>query len=177
MKRLPLLSSINQITKFLKTNKESGLKIEIISKKNKYECINEILWNIKFRSLSKTNKHTVFKFLNFFTTYSVSHLKRLSRKWRNGTLKYNSSKNRNKFSRKYFATDIALLIKTDVAHGCLNGKTTKNILEREYNIFKKAEYANIVNISVGHIYNIRNNNRQYGSSVAMYFQKTKKETV
>jgi len=174
MKRLPLLSSINQIKNFLKTNKESGLKIEIISKKNKYECINEIFWNIKFRGLSKTDKHIVFKFLNFFTAYSVSHLKKLSRKWRNGTLKYNSSRNRNKFSRKYFATDIALLIKTDTAHGCLNGKTTKRILEREYNIFKKAEYANIVNISVGHIYNIRNNNRQYGSSAAMYFQKTKK---
>ena len=174
MKRLPLLSSINQIEKFLKTNKESGLKIEIISKKNKYECVNEIFWNIKFRSLSKTDKHTVFKFLNFFTAYSISHLKRLSRKWRNGTLRYNASRNRNKFSRKYFATDIALLIKTDIAHGCLNGKTTKKILEREYNIFKKAEYANLINISVGHIYNIRNNNRQYGSSDAMYFQKTKK---
>ncbi len=56
MKRLPLLSSINQIEKFLKTNKESGLKIEIISKKNKYEYVNEIFWNIKFRSLSKTDK-------------------------------------------------------------------------------------------------------------------------
>ena len=174
MKRLPLFSSIDQIKEFLKTNKSTGLKIEIISKRDKYECINEIFWNVKFRGLSKTDRHTVFKFLNFFTAYSVSHLKRLSSKWRNGTLKYNPGRNRNKFSRKYFPTDIALLIKTDAAHSCLNGKATKKILEREYNVFKKAEYANIANISTGHIYNIRNNNRQYATSEAMYFKKTKK---
>ena len=174
MKRLPLFSSINQIKEFLKTNKSSGLKIEIISKKDKYECINEILWNVKFRKLSKTDRHAVFKVLKFFTNYSISHLKRLSSKWRNGTLKYNPSRNRNKFSRKYFPTDIALLVKTDIAQGRLNGKATKKILEREYNLFKHAEYANIANISVGHIYNIRNNNRQYNSSAAIYFKKTKK---
>lgn len=174
MKRLPLFSSINQIKEFLKTNKSSGLKIEIISKKDKYECINEILWNVKFRKLSKTDRHAVFKVLKFFTNYSISHLKRLSSKWRNGTLKYNPNRNRNKFSRKYFPTDIALLVKTDIAQGRLNGKATKKILEREYNLFKHAEYANIANISVGHIYNIRNNNRQYNSSAAIYFKKTKK---
>lgn len=174
MKRLPLFGSINQIKEFLKTNKSSSLKIEIISKKDKYECINQTLWDVKFRRLSKTDKHTVFKFLKFFTAYSISHLKRLSSKWRNGTLKYNPARNRNKFSRKYFPPDIALLIKTDAVHGCLNGKATKKILEREYNLFKKAEYANIANISVGHIYNIRNKNQQYGSSEAMYFKKTQK---
>ena len=177
MKRLPLFGSINQIKEFLKTNKNSGLKIEIISNKNKYECINQVLWNVKFRSLSKTDRHTVFKFLNFFTAYSISHLKRLSSKWRNGTLKYNPNRNRNKFSRKYYATDIDLLIKTDIAHHCLNGKATKTILEREYKTFKNAKYANIANISVGHIYNIRNRNRRYGSSDAMYFKKTKRIDV
>ena len=173
MKRLPLFNSIDQISKFLKANKNSGLKIEIISKKNKYLCINEILWNIRFRKLSLYEKHIVFKLLKFFTGYSLSHLKRLSSKWRNGTLKYNISRNRNKFSRKYFSTDIKLLIDTDIAHCCLSGEATKRILKREFKVFKNADYANISNISVGHIYNIRNNNRQYDSSNAMFFKRTK----
>ena len=177
MKRLPLFSSINQIKEFLKTNKNSGLKIEIISVKDKYRCISEVLWNVRFRRLSKTDKHIVLKFLNFFTNYSISHLKRLANKWRNGALSYNPSRKRNKFSKKYYPVDIALLIKTDIAHGCLNGKSTKKILQREYELFSKAEYANISNISVGHIYNIRNNNQQYNSSGAMYFKKTKKHNV
>ena len=173
MKRLPLFNSIDQISKFLKANKNSGLKVEIISKKNKYLCINEILWNIRFRKLSLYEKHIVFKLLKFFTGYSLSHLKRLSSKWRNGTLKYNISRNRNKFSRKYFSTDIKLLIDTDIAHCCLSGEATKRILKREFKVFKNTDYANISNISVGHIYNIRNNNRQYDSSKAMFFKRTK----
>lgn len=177
MKRLPLFGSINQIEEFLKTNSLSGLKIEIISKKEKYECINEVLWNLRFRKLSKTDKHIVFKFLKFFTGYSISHIKRLAVKWRGGTLKYNSSKNRHTFSKKYYPHDIDLLIKTDEAHHCLNGRATKAILEREFIVFKKADYANISNISVGHIYNIRNKNNRYQASDAMYFQKTKKSSV
>ena len=173
MKSLPLFGSIHQIEEFLNTNKKSGLKFEIISTKHKYEFISQTLWDVKYRMLAKTKKHIVLKYLKYFTKYSKSHLKRLANKWRSGTLAYNPSKNRNKFSRKYFPTDIALLIKTDIAHGCLNGKTTKKILEREYRLFKKAEYAKISNISVGHIYNIRNSNRQYSSSNAMYFKGTK----
>jgi len=173
MKCLPLFNSIDQISKFLKANKNSGLKVEIISKKDKYLSINEILWNIRFRKLSLYEKHIVFKLLKFFTGYSLSHLKRLASKWRNGTLKYNSSIKRNKFSRKYFSTDIDLLIDTDIAHCCLSGEATKRILKREFKVFKNTDYANILNISVGHIYNIRNNNRQYDSSNAMFFKRTK----
>jgi hypothetical protein len=177
MKRLPLFGSINQIEDFLNTNRSTGLKMEIISARHKYEFINQVLWDVKYRRLSRSEKHTVFKYLKYLTGYSKSHLKRLADKWRNGTLRYNPSRNRNKFGKKYYPTDIALLIKTDAAHECLNGKATKKILEREYNLFGKAEYAKISKISVGHIYNIRNRNRQYGSSDAMYFKKTKKADV
>ena len=174
MKRAPLFSSIGQMEEYLKTGKETGLKVEIISTKNKYEFINNTLWEIKYRLRSKKEKHVVLQYLNFFTGYSKSHLKRLANKWRNGTLKYNPSRNRNRFSQKYFPTDIGLLIETDSVHECLNGNATKAILEREYALFKKTDYGKISDISTGHIYNIRNKNRQYSSSDAMYFQKTKK---
>jgi capsule polysaccharide modification protein KpsS len=132
MKRLPLFNNIDKISKFLKANKKIGLKVEIISKKDKYLSINEILWNIRFRRLSLYKKHIIFKLLRFFTGYSLSHLKRLAYKWRNGTLKYNPSIKRNKFSRKYFSTDIKLLIDTDIVHHCLSGEATKRILRREF---------------------------------------------
>jgi hypothetical protein len=173
MKRTPLFTSIRQMEEYLKTSKSTGLKVEIISTKNKYEFISNTLWDVKYRLRSKGEKHTILKYLNFFTNYSKSHLKRLANKWRSGTLKYNPGRNRNKFNKIYFPRDIALLIETDIVHGVLSGRATKQILEREYKIFGHADYANISNISVGHIYNIRNNNNQYVSSEAMYFQKTK----
>lgn len=172
MKRLPLFGSIDQIRNFLNTNKNSGLRIEIISVKDKYRCIGELLWNIHFRKLNKTDRHVVFRLLNFFTGYSLSHIKRLAKRWRNGTLVFNPSKDRHKFSRIYFPSDIALLIKTDVAHHCLSGETTKEILKREFEVFKRADYANLARISASHIYNIRNRNRQYNSSEAKFFKRT-----
>jgi len=172
MKRLPLFGSIDQIREFLNTNKNSGLKIEIISTRDKYQCVSEMLWNIRFRRLSKTDRHIVFKLLNFFTGYSLSHAKRLAKKWRGGTLAFNPSRQRHKFSRKYYPADIALLIETDTAHSCLSGEATGEILKREFKIFKRADYANISHISASHIYNIRNRNRQYNSSQAKFFKRT-----
>ena len=174
MKSSPLFGSIDQIEEFLNTNKGCGFKFEIKSNLDKYNFISQALWDAKYRILSKGEKHSVLKYLKYFTGYSKGHLKKLANKWRSGTLTYNPNRNRHKFSKKYHPTDIALLIKTDVEHGCLNAKATKKILEREYFVFKNASYANIVNISTGHIYNIRNNTRQYNSSDAMFFIGTKK---
>ncbi|MEA3450149.1 MAG: hypothetical protein U9Q85_04235 [Patescibacteria group bacterium] len=139
MKRTPLFTSIKQMEDYLKTSQKSGLKVKIISKKDKYEFINQTLWDGRYRSRSKKEKHVILKYLKFFTDYSKGHLKKLANKWRNGTLKYNLNRNRHKFGRKYFSTDIALLIETDKNHGCLSGKATKSILEREFKIFKKTD--------------------------------------
>lgn len=172
MKRFPLISSISQIEIFLKTNKELGLKLEIHSTKDKYEFIKSALLKFRYNTLSKKEKHLVLKYLKFFTNYSKSHLKRTVKKWKKGILFYNPIRKRNKFSFKYFPDDIALLIKTDVLHDCLSGEATKRILTREFEKFKKIEYGNISHISASHIYNIRNNNRQYNSSEARFFKRT-----
>lgn len=173
MKRLPLFGSIDQITEFLNTNKNSGLKIEIVSAKDKYQCVSEMLWNIKFRRLGKTDRHTVFKLIRFFTGYSISHAKRLAIRWRRGALSFNPSRIRHKFSRRYFPSDIALLIKTDAAHNCLSGEATRVILKREFEVFHQADYASISRVSASHIYNLRNHSQQYNSSEAKFFTRTK----
>lgn len=169
MKHLPL-NSISQIDNFLKSN--SDLEMEIISVKEKYEFIKIVLLKIKYRKLSKKEKKVVLKYLKHFTNYSKSHLKKIIRKWKEGLLYFNPSRKRNKFHSVYVPKDIALLIKTDIAHNCLNGKATKEILKREYEVFKDQEYQNISKISVSHLYNLRNRNRQYQSSKAMNFRKT-----
>ena len=177
MKRLPLFGSIAQIEKFLNTNKSTGFKFEIISTKNKYEFINGTLWHVRYHRLSRKEKHSVLKYLNFFTRYSISHLKRLAYKWRNGTLAYNPIRKRNKFAKKYFPSDIALLIETDVVHDCLSGEATRRILKREFEKFNRIEYGNISHISSAHIYNVRNKNLQYSSSPAKFLKRTQATQV
>lgn len=106
---------------------------------------------------------------------SRAQLKRLvTKKRKTGTIIFDRSK-KNSFTRKYDARDIALLVKTDNAHGRLSGQAAKTILEREYNVFKKAEYRNIAGISVSHLYNLREK-RQYQSH-SLTVKKTQSNKV
>lgn len=177
MKNAPLITSIEQCEKFLKTNKDLGVKYEILSVKGKYEFIKKVKWSIKYVNLNLADKCLVLSYLKLFTGYSKSHLKRLMKKAVKGRLSYNPGRKRNKFRKKYFPSDIALLIETDCNHQCLSGEATKRILLREYETFEKNDYATISQISVAHIYNIRNNNLQYNSSDAKFFKRTKASEV
>ena len=172
MKHLPLFGSIDQIQKFLYANKSLGVKYEIPTVRDKYELIKTVLAGIGYNYLDKKDKRVIFGYLKFMTGYSKGQLKRLIWKWRHGKLFYNPSRQRNKFARKYFPSDIALLIETDVAHECLSGEATKVILKREYEVFKRVAFGNLANISPAHIYNLRNKNRQYNSSQAKFFKRT-----
>ena len=176
MKHLPT-NNIEDIDEYLKSNKDLGISLVIEKAKDKYKFIKNLLKNIKYKKLDKKEKGIVFKYISFFTKYSSSHIKRLISKWKNKKLFYSSNRIRNKFPLIYKPEDITLLIQTDVAHERLNGKATKEILHREFHIFKKKEYETISKISISHIYNIRNNNLQYGSSNAKKFKKTKATQV
>jgi len=176
MKHL-LISSISQIEKYLKSNKENEVKLEITTRKEKYKFIRGVLSRLKYNSLLNENKKIVWTFIKFFTNYSTSHIKRLIRKWRNGTLYYSTTRKRSCFPLKYFPVDIALLIETDIAHECLSGQAARTILQREYLVFKNEKYKNISKICASHIYNIRNDNLQYTSSKAMTFKRTKSVQV
>lgn len=172
MKHL-LLGSIDQIEKFLNTNKEQGVQLEISSVKDKYDFIRRVIFKFHYVKLDKGDKNIILKYLKYFTHYSKSHLKRCTKKSRDGKLFYNPTRKRNRFSKKYFASDVALLIETDIAHDCLSGEATRRILWREYNKFNKIEYGNISQISSSHIYNLRNKNLQYNSSPAKFLTRTK----
>jgi len=172
VKHLPLFGSICQIEDFLNANKRLGVKYEIPSVREKYEFIKNVLWAIGYNGLSRSDKHIVFCYIACLANYSNSQIKRLVKKWRQGKLFYNPTKQRNKFARKYFPSDIALLIQTDVLHDCISGEATSVILKREFNFFGRTEYGNISNISVPHIYNIRNKNVQYNSSEAKFHKRT-----
>jgi transposase InsO family protein len=172
MKHLPL-TSISQLEIFLKGSFEQGVRMEICSVKDKYSFIKTVLLKSGYNRLERREKIIVLKYLRFLTGYSKSHIKQCVKKFRRGKLFYNPIRKRNKFSVKYFADDIALLIETDYVHDHLSGEATKRIFKREYEKFKKIEYGNISGISVSHIYNIRKNNRQYNSSKAKYYSRTK----
>ena len=174
MKHLPT-GSICQMEEFLKSNNE--IAMEITEDKAKYEFVKSVLNESHYRKLKRAEKRIVQRYLKFLTGYSKGHIKTLISSWKKGLLYFNPVRKKNKFPVKYFASDIARLIETDVAHRCLNGKTTKGIMRREFLVFGKVKYENISHISVSHLYNIRKTNLQYGSSEALLFRHTQTTPV
>lgn len=136
-----LLNSINEMS------------LEKLPKKEIYDSLRELLLGLKYRKLKKKDKQVVLKFIKKITQYSDRQIKRLIKKYKDGTLYWNQIKPNP--SARYTRQDIELLHKVDQAHKKLSGTTIKKIIEREVNVFDKEEYTNLANISVPHIYNLR----------------------
>ena len=167
------ICSLNQIKEFLKLDK--SFDFEISNKSKKYFWVENVLTKFRYHSFKKKKERTIVRqYIRKVAGLSNSQLDRLIKRHKQvGKLipNYHSLK-RKKFKIKYWSKDIAQLIETDVNHKCLSGQAAKEILKREFKVFHKKQYENISKISVSHIYNIRNNNRQYNSSDARFFKKT-----
>lgn len=169
------VGSLEQIKEFLKI--DSAFKFEEGSKKEKYKWIADVLTKFRYHRLKKKQKKdrgVIRGYIQKVTNLSPAQITRLIKKHHKiGILNPNYADLKiNGFQRFYSSSDIELLIETDIAHHCLNGRATKEILNREYEIFKNTAYEKISRISVSHIYNFRSNNRQYGSSQAIIYKPT-----
>lgn len=165
--------SISQIKEFIKVSKD--IEFKGAKKKEKYEWIENILARFKYFSLKKKDKNIVKNYLIQMTGYSDAQTTRLIKKKRKFGRVFFDKTSRHKFPKIYTSSDVALLSKTDEAHNRLSGPATKRIFQREYSIFKKLEFERLNNISVAHIYNLRDT-RQYCSN-ARFFVKTKPTKV
>ncbi len=157
--------------KFLMGNEQ--VDFEVASREDRYAFISDTLVRTKYKTLRKKDKGTVKMFLEKVTGYEDRHAKRLIKRWKKHGLRYAKRKSVGASVCVYKPKDIDLLIKTDILHRTPNGLSVKALLMREAVTFGNSRYQTIANISVSHIYNLRKNNRQYLSSDAMSYTKTK----
>lgn len=150
--------SIAQLKEFSKLN--PGISFAAVNKKERNEWIENVLLKFRYFKLKKKHRHVVKGYVIKMTGLSNSQLKKLIAKKKITGKIFSSSTKRNTFPKKYWPEDIARLLETDNAHSRLSGPATKKILTREYEIFRHKNYQNISQISVAHIYNLRET-RQY----------------
>jgi len=170
------LVTLEQLREFLKLSHE-GLEFQAVSRKEKYLWLENTLTKFGYFSLAKKDKSAVKKYIKKMTGLSKSQTKKLiAKKRKTGKIICGQNK-RHSFAKKYDASDIALLVKTDNLHGRLSGQATKTILQRERGIFKKAGYKNISEISVSHIYNLRNTRFYFSRSVTVAKTQAVKSSI
>lgn len=163
------LVSIGQIKEFVKVG--SGMTFTGKSRDETYRWVEMLLSRFWYFSLRKKEKTVVKQYVMKMTGYSDAQVTRLIKKKRKTRVIRAVKGSRHRFEKKYGPADIALLIKTDAAHGRLSGPATKSILEREYAVYEKKEYETLSKISSSHIYNLRAT-RQYDGAMGSTFEKT-----
>lgn len=165
--------SIAQIREFLQLSEV--VKFEGVSLTEKYQWTDKVLTRFKYSQLKKKEKGSVRKYIMKMTGISKSQLTRLILKKVEIGKVLPSSRGRHTFPTTYTPKDIALLAETDNAHERLSGLATKKIFEREFDKFKKDDYAKLSKISVAHIYNLRGK-KQY-TSASLTYTKTQAVSV
>ena len=147
------LTNINQLRKFLKSSKK--LVIKFTTLEEKYAFIDKTVDRFNYQNLTRKEKRIVLAYIKKFTGYKKAQLYRLVARAILGRLK------RKKYVREnpnviYTVRDIKLLEETDENHRRLSSVATKEILRREYEVFRRNRYENIAQISFSHINNLRN---------------------
>lgn len=147
------LTNINQLKRFLKSSKK--LVIKFSSVEEKYAFIDKTVDRFDYENLSSKEKRAVLLYIKKFTGYKRAQLFRLVKRAVKGRLTKKKYVRKNP-KIKYAVRDIKLLEQTDEYHLRLSSLATKEILRREYTIFRRNKYENISQVSASHINNLRN---------------------
>lgn len=120
-----------------------------------YGFLAKVLQGQQYRRLSKGQKGIVRRFLRKVTGLSRAQVTRLVGRWMETRRLEPQAVRRQRFARRYTKEDIGLLAVVDAAHEDLSGPAVRRILEREHEVFGKAEFERLAGISVSHLYNLR----------------------
>ncbi len=149
------LTTVAQLRAFL--NGTAEVRFEPRGEDSKrYAHIQGVLQRLRYRRLQRPEKGVVMRYLERTTGYSRAQLKRLVRRVRRGeVLAKRYGKPAQGFVRKFTAVDVALLAETDALHGTLSGPATKCLMQRALSLFDDTRYERLAEISVSHLYNLR----------------------
>ena len=142
-----------RIAEFLSSS--TGIDFTGQSRTERYAWLQSTLIEQKYFSLVKKQRGTVRALMAKVAGLSMPQITRLIRAYRKqGEIRCHGAA-RRRFPVKYTAEDLELLIEVDRAHQRLSGPATRRILEREWQVFGRKQYARLAEISVAHLYNLR----------------------
>ena len=120
-----------------------------------YGFLEQVLGYQHYARLERPERGVVRAYLIKLTGLSRAQVTRLLRRWLERREIRPLPPRRPHFPRRYQPADIALLARVDAAHEDLSGPAIRRILQREYGVYGKQEFARLARISVSHLYNLR----------------------
>src|ERR1043165_3160648 len=147
-------SSLEQIRAFLAGSGE--VRFAGLRRQEVYGWIERTLVRHEYARLDRPGKGLVRRYVARMTGLSRAQVTRLIREYRQTGRVKAAEYQRTRFARHYTAADVDLLAYVDKAHGNLSGPATRRILEREFTEYGQAAYQRLSEISVAHLYRLRN---------------------
>jgi len=147
------IKNLDQVRGFL--DGATSIKFQPQSKAECYRWIQSALTRFQYHALTKSDKGSVFAYLQKVTGYSRQQISRLIEQHRKTRLVVLAPYERTKFPKLYRKEDIKLLAEVDELHQIRSGAATKKTCERMFLVFKDTRYERLSSISVAHIYNLR----------------------
>jgi len=123
----------------------------------RYTWIASVLRRFDYGRLKRPDRGVVLVYLQRLSGYSRAQVKRLVATWRTGeplVKRYRAPV--HAFARRYTAADVALLADVDRAMNTLSGPATACVLRRQRDVFGDTRFERLGELSVGHLYNLRN---------------------
>ena len=145
--------TLDQMSEFVEGSQALGFSVP--ERPGVYGFIERVLQVQQYRRLSRGQKGIVRRFLVKMTGLSRAQMTRWVGRWMRTRVVQRQPTCRPSFATKYTAADIALLAAVDEVHEDLSGPAVRRVIEREYAVFGKPEYARLAGISVSHLYNLR----------------------
>jgi transposase InsO family protein len=161
------INTLKAVKEFLTQKNKVQFKYQ--NKAQAYNWIEATLVKFEYIKLSKADKGVLRTYVALMTGYSRAQVTRLIGQYLHSGYVQVTEYQRHRFGRKYDDRDLKLLASTDELHEFPNGNMIKTILTR---LAKSSpQYQNIHQISVSHIYNLRN--KPAYQRITKRFQKTK----
>ena len=167
------LNTVEQIKQFLEGS--DALEFEGVSIGERYRWIETVLVRFKYAQLKRVEKGVIRLYIEKVSGYSRAQVTRLIRCYKQQGRLRKTQQKRHRFPTKYTLADIALLARTDELHDYLSGPATKKIMEREWVVYGHLEFGNISQISVAHLYNLRQSHLYRG--ITKRYTRTKPAVV
>jgi transposase len=136
-------------------NGSAGIDFTGQSRTERYAWLQSTLIEQQYFSLGKKQRGVVRALMAKVAGLSLPQITRLIRSYRKeGEIRVQGG-TRRRFPARYTREDLELLVEVDRAHLRLSGPATRRIMEREWQVFGRREYARLAEISVAHLYNLR----------------------
>jgi transposase InsO family protein len=165
--------SLEAIGRFVEASAE--VQFEAEDRQQLYGWVERVLVEQEYAQQGKAARGLLRRYVGRMTGRSRAQVTRLVARYTATGRVQPTVYQRRRFAERYTRADIELLARVDEAHETLSGPATRRILEREFEIYKRPEYARLATISVAHLYNLRH--RQRYRERLLNYTKTRPTTV